>query len=128
MTRPAHLGEIQDTFDKASAFFRAHFDYIQGTSSEPPNIGDLIGLSSFNLDTENGKHSASGTSYSSGSNQEAAASLASIQRELSMATSTKASIYLSHESELQRESTYYDNQGVFLFGVSSGSSTNGSMS
>jgi len=128
MTKPAHLKEIQDTFDGVAAFFSQEADYLSGTSSSPADLASVLALSSPNLDTEVTQSSADGTGYSVGSNQEATSSLSAVQREISMATSAKGDVYLSHQAELQTESTFYSNQGVYLYGVSSGTSTNGSIS
>lgn len=127
-TKPAHLEEIQNTFDGISNFFSEEMNYISGSSSTPASTSSIMALSSYNLDTVNSQGSADGTDYSSGSNQEASSTLASIRRELSMAMSTKAEIFLSHQSELEKEADFYKNQGAYFYGVSSGSPTNGSVS
>lgn len=109
-----------------SAYFQGLSDCYSGGSPPPDTASLFTDIVFQELLTFTSGNALTSATFSVGAGVEAVSHFVGVERELSMAETGKASIYISAISEHNEESSFYGQNGAFLSSVIGGAPTNGS--
>jgi hypothetical protein len=122
------LSEITDNYSAINSYYKDLAASI-ASGSNPPSIDDLLSaLDNAELITFCNNLAEGSPGFQVGAAQDAALEVYSIQREIQLATQTKAQILSNCQSNNVDQAQFYDEQGAFYLGILKGAPTSGAKS
>ena len=118
--------ETSTVLDAIKNYFLAQEQYLIDGSAQPDARLLYLHLGIEELLTFSSTQSQRGAGYEIGSAQEVISVSTAVTRELDMAIQRKSVLFTNHQSDLGKESQFYEQASYYPLGILKGNPTNGS--